>query len=61
MLASLGLWLVRTASTPSIEVTEIHAQITETNKEIVALQLEEERIKVRIEELERDLERDRSK
>lgn len=52
MIASFGLWLVRTASTPSLEVQEIRATLTELNKEIVALQLENERFKYQIEDLE---------
>lgn len=52
MLASLGLWLVRTASTPSIEATEIHGQINEINKELVALQLKNERLEIIIQNLE---------
>lgn len=52
MIASLGLWLVKTASTPSLEVQEIRAQLTELSKEIVTLQLENERFKYQIEDLE---------
>lgn len=52
MLASLGLWLVRTASTPSIESTEIHGQLNEINKELVVLQLENERFKIQIQNIE---------
>lgn len=51
MLASFGLWLVRTASTPSLEVQEIRSQLQELNKEMVTIQLENERFRYQIEDL----------
>lgn len=61
MLASLGLWLVRTASTPSFETTEIRTQITEMTKELVALQLDNEKFKLQIQYLDDQANRERSK
>lgn len=58
MLASFGLWIVRTASTPSIEVQEIRVQIREITNQMVAMQLDNERFKIKIESLERSLEHD---
>jgi hypothetical protein len=61
MLASLGLWLVRTATTPSLETTEIRAQITEINKEMVTLQLDNEKFRLQIQYLIDQANRERSK
>lgn len=61
MLASLGLWLVRTATTPSIDTQEIRAQVTEVNKEIVQLQLDNEKFRLQIQYLIDQANRERTK
>lgn len=61
MLASFGLWLVHSASTPSLEVQEIRNQLIELNKEMVTIQLENERFKYEIESLEHTRDQERAK
>ncbi len=53
ILASFGLWLFRTASTPSLETIEIRNQLVEVTKELAKLQLDCEGYKYRIDSLER--------